>query len=321
MTAIGPIVLELKWEAAMILVVGATGYLGSATARRLLAAGESVRAMRRAPAQALDLQELGAEVVTGDLRDELSLCRACHGVDRVFAAAHALMGRGKESSKYVDDIGHKRLIDVAKIAGVPHFVYGSAYGASPDSPVLFARIKADVEQYLKQSGLSYTILQPTAFMEWHAHNFIGKPLLEQGKVTLFGPGENPINLVAVDDVARFAVIALTDPKAAGQTIEIGGFDNCSRMEIVRMYEKYAARKAQVSHIPLAMLRVLAPLVKPFHAGLSQVFDFSVWNETADFTFDPRETLKQYPMELTRLEDYVQERVADYAAGKVILAGT
>jgi uncharacterized protein YbjT (DUF2867 family) len=305
----------------MILIVGATGYLGNATARRLLATGESVRAMTRTPAKAQNLQELGAEVVQGDLRDEASLRRACQGADRVLVAAHSLMGRGKESSKFVDDIGHKQLIDAAKKAGVQHFVYTSALYASPDSPVLFSRIKAGVEKYLKYSGLSYTVLKPTAFMEWHAHNFIGKPILEEGKVTLLGPGENPLNFVAADDVARFAVIALTDPKAVGQTIEIGGFDNCTRKEVVALYEKYCDRQAKVSHMPLAMLRVLSPLIKPFNAGLSQIFDFSVWNETADFTFDPRTTLKQYPMELTRLEDFVQDRVAEYAAAEASLAGT
>ena len=67
----------------MILIVGATGYLGNATARRLLAAGEPVRAMTRTPAKARDLQALGAEVVVGDLRDEASLRRACAGADRV----------------------------------------------------------------------------------------------------------------------------------------------------------------------------------------------------------------------------------------------
>jgi uncharacterized protein YbjT (DUF2867 family) len=303
----------------MILIVGATGYLGNAAARRLLAAGEAVRAMTRTPVRAQALQELGAEVVVGDLHDEASLRRACKGADRVLAAAHALMGRGRESSKYVDDIGHKRLIDVAKASGVQHFVYTSAYGVSLDSPVLFARIKADVERYLKQSGLSYTILQPTAFMEWH--DFIGKPIIEQGKVTLLGPGENPINLVAADDVARFVGIALTDPKAVGQTIEIGGFDNCSRVEIVHLYEKLLALQAKVTKVPLGMLRILSPLLKPFHPGLSQVFAFSVWNETSDFTFDPSDTLKQYPMELTRLEPWVQGRVAESTSAAVGLAGT
>ena len=170
----------------MILIVGATGVLGSATTRRLLIAGHPVRAMTRTPAKAAELGQLGAEIVQGDLREPDSLRRACEGVDQVLAAAHSLLGRGREASKYVDDAGHKQLIDIAKAAGVQHFVYPSVNGASPDQPVPFARIKYDVEQYLQRSGLSYTILRPTAFMEWHAHIFIGQPILEQGQVTLFG---------------------------------------------------------------------------------------------------------------------------------------
>lgn len=293
----------------MILIVGATGYLGTATAKRLLAGGESVRAMTRTPEKAQELQALGVEVVQGDLRDEASLRRACTGVDRVLAAAHSLMGRGQEASKYVDEIGHKRLIDVAKAAGVQHFVYTSIENITVDSPVPFLRIKASIEQYLKQSGLSYTILSPSAFMEWHAYFFIGKPVLEQGKVTLFGPGENPFNLVAVDDVARFAIIALTDPKAVGQTIEIGGPENWTRMEIVHLYEKQAGRQAKVTHVPLGGLRIMSPLLKPFHSGLSQAMAFSILTETTDRTFDPSATLRQYPMELTRLEDWVEDRAA------------
>ena len=293
----------------MILIVGATGYLGKATARRLLARGEAVRAMTRSPEKAQELQALGAEVVQGDLTDEASLRRACFGVDRVLATAHALMERGQQSSKYVDDLGHKRLIDVANSAGVQHFVYVSAQGVTLYSPVYFNRIKADVEQYLKQSGLSYTILRPTAFMEWHAYNFIGKPILEEGKVTLFGPGENPFNLVAADDVARFAIIALTDPQAVDQTIDIGGPENWTKMEITRLYEAQAGRAAKIRHVPLILLRIMSPLLKPFHPGLSQVMAFAILTETSDFTFDPTDTLKQYPLELTRLEDWDADRAA------------
>ncbi len=303
----------------MILIVGATGYLGNATTRRLLAGGESVRAMTRTPEKAQELQALGAEVVQGDLRDEASRRGACTGVDRVFATAHSLMGRGKEASKYVDDIGHKRLIDAAQAAGVQHFVYTSVQNITVDNPVPFNRIKADVEQYLKQSGLSYTILCPSAFMEWHAYTFIGKPVLEKGKVTLFGPGENPFNLVAADDVARFAIIGLTDPKAIGQTIEIGGPKDWTRMEIVHLYEKQAGRQAKVTHVPLGALRVMSPLLKPFHSGLSQVMVLSILTETTDCTFDPSATLKQYPMELSKLEDWVEQGVAKSAAPAVVLA--
>lgn len=293
----------------MILIVGATGFLGSATAKRLLAEGYAVRAMTRTPAKAAELGRLGAEIVQGDLCDADSLRRACAGADKVLAAAHSLLGRGKESSKCVDDAGHKQLIDIAKAAGVQHFVYTSGNGVSPDDPVPFSRIKYDVEQYLQRSGLSYTILRPSAFMEWHAHIFIGQPILEQGKVTLFGRGENPRNFVAVDDVARFAVIALTDPKAAGRIIEIGGPDNWTNMQVVRLYEKLAGHKAKVRHVPRGMLRVMSTLLKPFHAGLSQVMTFSYLTDTTDATFDPSETLKQYPLALTGLEQWVSEHKA------------
>lgn len=197
-----------------ILIVGATGVEGSLTTKKLLAQGIAVRVLTRTPAKAAALAQLGAEVVQGDLREVESLRRACAGVDKVLAAAHSLLGRGVDASKYVDAIGHKQLIDVAKAAGVQHLVYTSILGGSPTYPVPFNQIKLAVEHYLQASGLAYTILRPSAFMEWHAHEFIGKPILDQGKVTIFGKGDNPRNFVAGEDVANFAVLALTDPKAS-----------------------------------------------------------------------------------------------------------
>lgn len=290
-----------------ILIVGATGVEGSLTTKKLLAQGVAVRALTRTPAKAESLRQLGAEVVPGDLRDGESLRRACTGVDKVLAAAHSIFGRGAEASKYVDELGHKQLIDVAKATGVQHFVYTSIQGASPANPVAFNRIKYAVEQYLQASGLAYTILRPSAFMEWHAHEFIGKPILEKGKVTLFGKGDRPRNFIAGEDVANFAVLALTDPRAVGQIIEIGGPDNWSNNQVAALYAQLAGRPVSITHVPLAVLRVMSPLLKPFHPGLSQVMALSILTDTADMTFDPSATLRQYPAPLTRLEDWVRQR--------------
>ena len=291
-----------------VLIVGATGVEGSLTTKQLLAKGIAVRALTRTPAKVASLHQLGAEVVQGDLRDRESLRRACAGVDKVLAAAHSIFGRGGESSKYVDELGHKQLIDEAKAAGVQHFVYTSIMGASPNNSVLFNRIKYGVEQYLQTSGLAYTILRPSAYMEWHAHEFIGKPILEQGKVTLFGQGDNPRNFVAGDDVANFAVLALTDPRTAGQIIDVGSPDNWSNNQVAALYAQLAGRPVSITHVPLAVLRVMSPLLKPFHPGLSQVMALSILTDTADMTFDPSATLRQYPVPLTRLEGWVRQRV-------------
>lgn len=292
----------------MILIVGGTGALGSAAARLLLQRGRKVRIMTRDPQKAEGLKKLGADIVQGDLCDKASLAGACDNVEAVLAAAHSIMGRGAAASSNVDSLGHKWLINAAKEAGVRQFVYTSAFGAAPTHPAQFYRIKHEVEQYLQHSSLAYTILRPTAFIDSHAHMLIGQPILEKGKVSLFGAGENPRNFVAAHDVAQFALLALNMPQMAGKVIEVGGPENWTNMEVVRLYERLAGRQAKVAHVPLGALRVMAPVVRPFHPGLSQVMTSSIWFETTDQTFDPRPTLQKYPIPLTRLTDWVEKQV-------------
>jgi uncharacterized protein YbjT (DUF2867 family) len=296
----------------MILIVGGTGVLGSATTRRLLAQGEQVRVMTRTPEKAAALQKLGAEVVQGDLRDTESLRKACQNADKVLAAAHSIFGHGDEASKYVDLQGHEQLIDIARTTGVNQFVYTSAECVAADHPVPFFRMKYEVEQTLKRSGMRYTILRPTAFMETHAWELIGKPIFECGMVSLFGKGENPRNFVAANDVARFAVMALLDPQLAGQTIEIGGPENWTNMQVVRLFEALQGQPVQVSHIPLALLRVVVPIFRPFRPGFSQVMQSNILMETTDQTFDAQELLRKYPVKLTHMEDWARAIVPDRA---------
>jgi uncharacterized protein YbjT (DUF2867 family) len=294
----------------MILIVGGTGSLGSATARRLLAKGTAVRIMTRSPEKAGKLQKLGAEIVRGDLLDRASLTRACRGVDKVLAAAHAIMGRGREASKYVDLQGHKDLIDATRAAGARHFVYTSVYHYGPEyDSIPFFQYKQAVEWFLQASGLSYTILRPTAFMESHAEMRIGQPILEEGKVSLFGKGENPRNFVAADDVAQFVEMSLEDASLSGQTIDIGGPEDLTNMDVVRLYEKLAGHPAKVRHVPLGVLRVMYRLLRPLHPGLSQVLQSAIYADTANAGFDPAPLLAAHPITLTRLEDWVAQRHA------------
>jgi uncharacterized protein YbjT (DUF2867 family) len=292
-----------------ILIVGSTGVLGRETTRQLLAAGHKVRAMTRDTSKAADLAAMGAEVVEGDLIDPVSLHNACRGIDAVLAAAHQLMGTGKYSSAAVDDSGHRALIDAARAAGVKHFVYTSAQHASGDHPTDFYRSKARVEDYLKASGLSYTILRPPAFMEWHVHNLLGATIVSDGKTTIYGKGDNPINFMAGCDAACCAVLALTDPRLKNRTFTIGGPDNLSKNEVVHLYEKYAGRKAKVTHAPVPVMKIMGPILRPIQPVLSRLMAFSVWADTTDQKFDPAAMLKEFPMSLTGVEDFVRGAVA------------
>ncbi len=60
---------------------------------------------------------------------------------------------------------NRQLIDAAKVAGAKYFIFVSVQGASPDSPLEFFRIKYRTEEYLRASGLNFTILRPSAFMD------------------------------------------------------------------------------------------------------------------------------------------------------------
>jgi uncharacterized protein YbjT (DUF2867 family) len=295
----------------MILVVGATGYLGRETTKLLLQRGEGVRVMARTPSKADELKKLGAEIVQGDLIDRTSLVRACQGVDRVLASAHSVMGKGKYRSEYVDGDGHRALIDAAKKAGAAHFVYVSILDARPDHPLGLWRIKYQTEEYLKASGLSYTILRPPAFMEQHAHLFNGKSILESGKTNILGTGTKPRNFMAARDVAQFAVIALTDPRACNQIIDMGGPENFTNNEVAALYGKLAGITPKVSHMPPFVAGVMSRLLGPFEPGVSMImYGASLPDDAFAETFDSSDLLKTYPMRLTRLEDFVRERIAE-----------
>jgi uncharacterized protein YbjT (DUF2867 family) len=292
----------------MILIVGASGTLGQAVARRALQAGLPVRALSRQPEAGLaELKSAGAEVVAGDLRDPESLRRACDGVTQVIASAHSIFGRGAERSALVDDKGHRDLIDAARAAGVTYFCYISARGAAPDHPSAFLRYKYAVEQYLQASGLPFTIIRPTAFLETHAYKLLGQPILEKGKTTIFGQGTGRRNFVAVDNVADLVMRALADPEAVGQIIEIGGppENNLTNKEVAALFEKAADRPAKISHVSRGLLRVMSPLLRPLHPGLSQVMALALHDDVHDTTFDAGPLLKRYPLLLTRLEDWIE----------------
>ena len=209
----------------MILVTGATGRVGTCVIPMLISKGYAVRAMTRTPEKAGALKQLGAELVQGDMRDPESLKQACQGVQQVLDLAHGFTpGQPGNDIHSEDETGNRSLIEAARAAGVQHFVFISVLGANPNSILEFVRIKYASEQALKSSGMNYTILRAAAFMEFWAAN-VGEPILKTGKTTIFGSGKNPINFVCVEDVAKFCLIALEDPKALNQVIDVGGPEN------------------------------------------------------------------------------------------------
>jgi len=270
-------------------------------AERLLAQGKSVRLMTRTPLALAHLQEQGAEVVSGDLRDAASLRLACRGVNQVLAAAHALVGAGENNPHTVDHLGNRHLIEAARVAEVNHFLFVSVQGASADSPLEFFRIKYRIEEYLRASGLSFTILRPGAFMDLWAQ-LIGRPILERGKTTIFGRGNNPINFVAVEDVARVVGVTLDDAGKRNRVIEVGGPENLTMNQVAEIFEQVSGRQAKKRHIPLSLMRIMSMLMQPINPALSRQIHAGIYMDTANLCYDSTETARSFDIQLTSWEE-------------------
>jgi len=150
-------------------------------------------------------------------------------------------------------------------------------------------------------------------MEWHAHNLLGKDILEKGKATIYGRGETRMNYVSAMDMGKFAVIGLTDPKACDRVINVGGPENFSKNQIAAMYQRLSGKTAQISHMAPFMLQVMGLLMRPFRPELARMIQLSYLMDTYDGSFDPCETLEEFPVELIRLGEFIKDRVAELQA--------
>lgn len=238
----------------MILVAGATGNVGGAVAEALCGMGKPVRALVRATSDAARvarLEEAGAEIARGELRDQESLARACAGVETVVSGATAIASLGTDPIDAVDRDGQVALVNEARDAGAGHFVYVSFSGnITGDDPLTQA--KRAVEEHLRTSGLAYTILRPSFFME----AWLGPPLgwdLTSGTVRVLGTGEQRVSWISAQDVVAAILACVDNPDAHGETIELGGPQALSPLEVVRLAESLSGRSVAVEHVPAEAL--------------------------------------------------------------------
>jgi len=287
-----------------VLVVGGTGTLGKVVVNKLLSKDFQVFVLTRNPEKAGKLSEIGVILIKGDLIQKDSLTKACEGMDVVISAAHSMMGRGKYLSENVDRQGQFNLIDAAQQAKVKYFIFTSVIGAASDHPVDFWRSKRMVETHLEKSGLNYNIIRASAFMEFHLKEMIGKSIVLKGKVTLLGKGTNPTNFVSVQDVAKLMLICIENSEMQNHIIEIGGFDNLTRVEIAEMYAKKAGKYLKISHIPGGAVWFMSKFFKPFHPGLSRIMLIAELFERTDQTFDVQPLLQKYPVTITRVSEFI-----------------
>lgn len=296
----------------MNLVVGSTGVLGTEICRRLRESGQPVRAMVRAtsdPNKINALRALGADIVYGDLRDEASLRAACAGVSCVISTASSLSSFSPDNTFLLTDLGTKDLVNAAQDAQVDQFIFISfASTLDPDADLKVA--KRAVEEHLIKSGITYTILRPACFMESWLSPMLGFDFAN-ARAQIIGNGDAFISYISVSDVAQFAVASVGNPEARNLTIDLGGPDVVSPLEVVRIAENFTGRTFAVTHIPVEALYAQHaassnPLEKTFAALMIETTKGSI--------VPMQDVLRKFPtVTLKSVEEYVQHIVGPISA--------
>ena len=248
----------------MILVTGATGFVGSHLVRGLSRAGHDVRALARTEASAAAIKDHVAEVAVGDIGDPDAIARATDGCDTVIHLVGIIQPGPGYSFRSVHVEGTRNVLDAAKGAGtVRHFIYQSAQGTRADAVSDYHKTKFEAEEMTKASGLDYTITRPSIIIG-RGDGFTTKlagiirlaPL-----VPVLGGGKGKLQPVYIDDLVEVFVRVVGNPAFFGRTVGVCGPEQHSFNEMMDMLKDALGVKRPTIHIPLCMVWPAAALME------------------------------------------------------------
>jgi uncharacterized protein YbjT (DUF2867 family) len=288
----------------MILIAGGTGLLGTQLVRLLTAQGLSLRVLTRDPNKPQQLSGENVGIVIGAVQNRSAIEQAVAGASVVISAIQGFSGTGDSNPRTVDLLGNSALIQAAWQAGVERFILVSVHGAAADHPIELFRMKYAAEQAVQASGLSWTIIRPTAYMETWIR-LIEEPLVKTGITRIFGRGVNPINFVSASDVAQFVARAAQETSMQGEHVEVGGTHNLTMRQLAQTIMSATKISGKVNAVPLPMMRLMAVLMRPLNATLARQIQAGIVMDTQATSFDPSEMRRRYPsMPYTSLADVV-----------------
>jgi len=286
----------------MILVTGGTGYVGSRLVQKLVEQGREVRILVRDVAAARKRFPSGVAFAQGDVTEPATLPAALAGVETVIHLVAIIRERGETTFEKVNYEGTAHIVDAEKAAGVRRHLQMSALGALRDPRFPYHDTKYRAEQYVKASGLDWTIFRPSIIFGPGDQFFstlaglakLPAPfVLPDGGVAKFQP-------VWRDDVADSFIAALDDPATIGKTYELGGPEIMSYKEMVGVLMDVTGKHRPLLPIPSVLLKPAAfafdkllpkPPVTPEQLKMLQLDNSSNDSATAILTGHPPKSLR------------------------------
>lgn len=287
---------------AVIVVTGASGYVGSHITHQLVQQGYKVRAMVRSRAKAEQegrLQDIPVEVVEGDVNDLTSLHRAFDSADAIIHTVAIAIEKGDLTYEKINYEGTVNVVDIAKSLGIQRLVNLSQLGADSKLPYRFLASKGRAQEYVASSGLDWTAFRPSVI--WGPEDEFANTFARLVPITpiifpIVGDENSKFQPVWVDDVAVSIVKSISMPETIGKEYELGGPEVLSLEEIERRTLEAMDRKRKMIHFPLGLIKSVvsamefvlpAPPVTRSLLELLQVSNVTTNNAIALFVPEPR----------------------------------
>jgi uncharacterized protein YbjT (DUF2867 family) len=267
-----------------ILVAGATGVLGKTIVARLLNQGYRVRALSRDAGKLNELAALGVEPFVGDMLDRQAMDRACEGVDEIVSTANNILGKGATSPNRIDEPMYRTLGASAKGAGVRRWIHVSARDLTADSLVDFFRVKLRVEGIVRDSGVPWVVIRPSAYMDIWTGVLFGNADKPGPVATIFGRGDRVCNFIAIEDVASFVLAILRDPDVRHEQVDIGGPSQVSLVQFAAPIQRALGVPEKRRHVPAPLLGIGRHVIRPFNEVAARFASMGYWMTVTDRGF-------------------------------------
>ena len=292
-----------------VLISGATGTLGRQVARRGIDEGHDVYCLVRNIRKATFLKEWGANLILADLRNPESLKNALRGMDAVIDCSTA-RPTDSEGIRIIDWDCKVSFIQAAEAAGIQRFVFFSIMNSEKYPHVPMMDIKRCTEKFLLESKLDATILRLGGFYQGLISQY-AIPILDQQQVWI-SKNASPIAHMDTQDVAKFAIKALTLESTANQSFDLAGPRAWSPKDIVSLCEKLSEKKAKTTQLPVRVLKAVEKFTRFFEWGVN-ISDRLAFTEvvTSGIPFNSKmektyEAFEMSPDDVGTLEDYLKD---------------